>query len=310
MALDPDAQAIADLLDQMLPGPLHQLGVAGARAFVDQMNEHAPPPAPVQAVTDREIPGPAGPIPIRIYRPIADAGLPVLVYFHGGGWTIGSLDQVDPVCRALANRADCLVVSVDYRLAPEHPFPAAVEDCYAAVQWVAQHGAELSADSSRLAVGGDSAGGNLAAAVSLLARDDNGPRIALQLLIYPATEYAVPRASWLEHAKAPLLTTDDVLWFWAQYLPDAADRADPRATPSSATDLTGLPPAFVITAEYDPIRDDGEGYARRLAEAGVEVTATRYPGVFHGFFGFVGMLARTDEALRDAAVALTARLAT
>jgi acetyl esterase/lipase len=240
VALDPDAQALADALAQLMPVPLHQMGVAGARAFLDQLDKQAPPPPPVHAVADRRIPGPAGPIQVRVYRPSDDPGLPVLLYLHGGGWTVGTLDGVDPLCRALCTAAGCLVVSVDYRLAPEHPFPAAVEDVYA--------------------------------------------------------------------AEAPLLTVDDVVWFWGQYLPDPADRADPRATPHSAANLAGLPPALVLTAEYDPIRDDGEAYAAALAEAGVEVTHTRYPGVFHGFFTMVGMLARTEQAVQDAAGQLRGHL--
>jgi acetyl esterase len=309
VALDPDAQALADALDQLMPAPMHQLGVAGARAFLDELGRQAPAPPPVHAVTDREIPGPAGPIPVRVYRPSDEPDLPVLLYLHGGGWTIGTLDGVEALCRELCTRAGCLVVSVDYRLAPEHPFPAAIEDAYAAARWVAEHGSELGGDGTRLAIGGDSAGGNLAAAVSLLARDAGGPAIALQLLAYPATEYALERPSWLEHAKAPLLTTDDVVWFWGQYLPDASDRADPRATPNSAASLAGLPPTFVLTAEYDPIRDDGEAYAARLTQDGVDVTHVRYPGVFHGFFTMVGMLARTDVAIQDAATQLSAHLA-
>ncbi|MGI5290234.1 alpha/beta hydrolase [Nonomuraea polychroma] len=304
MPLDPDAQALAEALDALLPGPLHSLGVDGARALAEQLGEQSPPPPPLHLVEQRTIPGPAGEIPIRVYRPSPETDLPVLLYFHGGGWTIGTLDGVETLCRTLSEKAHCVVVSVDYRLAPEHKFPAAVEDCYAALEWVAAHAGEIGADAGRIAVGGDSAGGNLSASISILARDRNGPQIALQLLVYPATEYAVERASWREHATASLLTAEDVLWFWGHYLRDEADRSDPRATPSNAPSLAGLPPAFVLTAEYDPIRDDGEQYAQRLREAGVPVIAKRYPRVFHGFFTMVGLLGKTKEALEDAAARL------
>ncbi|QLL06494.1 alpha/beta hydrolase [Mycobacterium vicinigordonae] len=302
MSLDPDAQAIADMLAAQMPGSLSELGVEGGRAFFEALSEQAPPGASLHAVTERLIPGPAGDIKVRTYRPSAQEDLPALLYFHGGGWVMGSLDFVDPVCRELANRAQCAVVSVDYRLAPEAPFPAAVDDGYSALLWVAVHGADIGVDPSRIAVGGDSAGANIAAAVSLVARDDNGPSIALQLLAYPATEYCVARQSWVEHANAPLLTSDDVRWFWRQYLVDVERFCDdPRATPMNAPSLEQLPPALVLTAEYDPMRDDGEAYAARLASEGVDVTAERYSGVFHGFFTMVGMLGQTEAAIGDAA---------
>lgn len=301
MALDPDAQGIADALADLMPGPMHTLGVTGARAFVDQLHAQSPPPPPLHSVDDRTIPGPACPIPVRVYRPGPDTGLPVLVYLHGGGWTIGTLETCEAVCRSLSEKAGCVVVSVDYRLAPENKFPAAIDDSYAAVEWVAAHADELGVDPDRIAVGGDSAGANLSAAICILARDRGGPPITFQLLAYPATEYAVERTSWVEHASAPLLTAKDVTWFWGQYLRDEADRFDPHATPSNASSLAELPPAFILTAEEDPLRDDGEQYGERLREAGVDAVVQRYPGVFHGFFSMVGVLSRTAEAVDDAA---------
>ncbi|MGK5529750.1 alpha/beta hydrolase [Streptomyces sp. URMC 129] len=302
MKLDPDAQAAADLLARLLPRPLHQLGVAGAREWTRRHLSRNPPP-PVHEVTDHLVPGadPGVEIPVRVYRPGPGSGLPVLLYLHGGGWTLGGVDRVDPLCRTLANRTGCLVASVEYRLAPEHKFPAPLQDCHAALAWVTAHAARLGADPARTAIGGDSAGANLATAVCLLARDRGEPLPVFQLLVYPAMEYAEPRPSWIEYADGPLLTVGDVLWFWDLYLRDEADRANPLAVPATAPSLRGLPPAFVVTAECDPIRDDGEHFARRLRDDGVEAAVKRYPGVFHGFFPQVGVYARTAEAIDDAA---------
>jgi len=302
MSLDPDAQAIADMLAQQMPGTLSELGVEGGRAFLRALGQQAPQGTPVHSVTDRSISGPEGTVGVRVYHPSEQADLPALVYFHGGGWVMGSLDMVDNLCRELANRAECVVVSVDYRLAPENPFPAGFNDVYAALLWVAEHGAEIGVDTDRIAVGGDSAGANLAAAVALFSRDNSGPKIALQLLAYPATDYCAPTPSWVEHANAPLLTADDVRWFWAKYLgEDMRFKDDPRATPANATSLEQLPPAFVLTPEYDPLRDEAEEYARKLAAAGVQVKVQRYTGAFHGFFMMVGMLDKTERAIADAA---------
>ena len=299
MPLDPDAQFVVDQIDQV---PLHTLGVEAIRSSLSaQAAEGFPPPASVHEVEDRSIPGPSSPMAIRVYRPSDESALPALLYFHGGGWTVGSPDSCDGICRALTNGAQCVIVSVNYRLAPENKFPAAVDDAYAALEWLATHGrAELGIDPGRIAIGGDSAGANLSAAVCLLARDRGGPRARLQLLAYPATEYAVERESWRDNAKAPILTAEDVVWFWGQYLRDEANRVDPRATPSNAGDFRDLPPAFILTAEYDPLRDDGEQYARRLAEAGNEVTVKHYPGVFHGFLNMLGVVSRADTAIADA----------
>jgi acetyl esterase len=251
-------------------------------------------------VEDRRIPGAAGEIGVRVYRPEGRAPLPALVYFHGGGWVIGSLETHDGACRELANRVGCVVVSVDYRLAPESRYPAAAEDCYAATKWVAGNAQALGVDPARIGIGGDSAGGNLTAVVALMARDRGGPALRHQLLIYPVTDADFGRPSYRENAEGYLLTTKAMEWFWGHYVPDPAQRAEPYAAPLRAKDLAGLPPAFVITAEYDPLRDEGEAYAKRLQQAGVPTRLQRYDGAIHGFFamGLLSEVART--ALADA----------
>lgn len=303
MQLDADAQAIAEMAASI--PPFHTLGIHGAREIAAMAA--MPPTREVNEVTDRTIPSPHGPVPVRIYHPDPKVVLPLLVYLHGGGWSTGGLFTADDTCRILATSADCVVVSVDYRLAPEHKFPAAFHDVYVVAQWLADHGGEISADGLRMAIGGDSAGANLAAAACIHARDHGGPRIAFQLLAYPATEYGVHRASLVDNAHAPMLCTEDVMWFWDQYLATDADRTDVRAIPSAAASLAGLPPALVITAEYDPLRDDGEAYGHALAAAGVPVTVTRYPGVFHGFFT-MPMLGKAQQALADSAAHLSEAL--
>jgi acetyl esterase/lipase len=259
---------------------------------------------PVHEVVERAIPGPAGEIPVRIYRPAPDGPLPALVYFHGGGWTIGDLDIYDPSCRALANAVGCTVVSVDYRLAPEHKFPCAVDDAFAATRWVAEHATELGVDAARLGVAGDSAGGNLAAVVSLLARDARGPDLAFQLLVYPVTDYEFESESMAANATGYFLELESMRWFYDQYLADETQGDDWRFSPVRAADLSGLPPAFVLTAEFDPLRDQGEAYARKLEEAGVPVELRRYDGVFHGFFGMRDLMEPAQEAFDDVTKAL------
>jgi acetyl esterase len=241
------------------------------------------PSESVGDVTDRTIPGPDDEIPIRVYRPDAERPHPVVVYFHGGGWVVGSLDTHDPVCRHLTNAADCAVVSVDYRLAPEHPFPAATEDAVAAVEWVADEGEELGVDSDRLAVGGDSAGGNLAAVVSLVARNRHGPAIDRQVLIYPATSASDDWPSTRENADGYFLTRSEMEWFGDQYFESDLHARNPYAFPLQACDHGGLPPATVVTAGLDPLRDEGVAYAEALADAGVDVTHRNYEGMIHGF---------------------------
>jgi acetyl esterase len=258
-------------------------------------------PEPVHQVDDSWLPGPEGDLPVRVYRPSERRPLPTLLYYFGGGWTLGSIDTADGICRSLANAAGCLVVTVGYRLAPEHPFPAAVLDCHAALRWVAEHAHELGADPDRLAVGGDSAGGNLAAAVTLLARDGDGIGLAGQLLVYPNTDQLAADRSMRENDDPWLFNHHSVAWYRRHYLADEADAVNPLASPLRAPDLSDLPPALVITAEYDPLRDQGEAYARRLAAAGVPVELTRYPGMAHGFFAMAGVVDGGRAAVAQAA---------
>jgi acetyl esterase len=264
------------------------------------------------SVSDRVIPGPAVDIPVRVYVPTAEPGpRPVLVYFHGGGWVIGDLETHDGTVRALAGTSGVTVVSVDYRLAPEHPFPAAVDDCLAAVRWVADPGnaSALDIDPGRLAVGGDSAGGNLAAVVAQQVRDD-GPAVRFQLLVYPVTDVRLSHPSIDQNGDGYLLTKADMLWFRGHYVGDHG-WTDPRVSPLLATDeaVRGVAPALVITAEYDPLRDEGEAYAERLREAGVAATATRYDGMIHGFFSMGDMIPEGKAAVDEAAEALRTALA-
>jgi acetyl esterase len=278
------ALLLKGLADSGLP-PFNEMDVPQARAvYAQAVADHGITPEPLAEISERTIPGPAGDIPIRVYRPSASPPQPVLVYFHGGGWTIGDLDVVHGACTVLANRASAIVVSVDYRLAPEHPFPAAVEDAWAATRWVAHNAAVLEADAERIAVGGDSAGGTLAAVVSLLARDAGGPNLAAQLLYYPAVDTAsMDTLSHTRNGDGYFLTSALIRWFYDSYLPNQSDREDWRASPLRASDLSGLAPALVYTAEYDPLLDEGEAYAARLAEAGTPVVAVCDPGQIHAY---------------------------
>jgi acetyl esterase len=293
MPLDPQAQAIVQLLDASALPDLSTVSPEFMRRGVQAMVEARPGGEPVARVEDREIPGPAGAIPVRI-----------LVFFHGGGFVICNLDSHDGTCRLLCNGAGCMVVSVDYRLAPEAKFPAAPEDCYAATCWAAENAAALGADPQRLAVAGDSAGGNLAAVVPLMARERGGPELAHQLLVYPVTNHAFDTPSYQEHAEGGLLSRKMMIWFWQHYLEKPEDGQNPLASPLRASDLRGLPSATVITAEYDPVRDEGEAYAARLREAGVPTVLTRYDGMMHGFFSMSGFIDRAEEAVSQAAEAL------
>jgi acetyl esterase len=309
MPLDPQARFVLDQIAAQGGMELTDLSPVEARQMFEQMRVPVPGEAVAQ-VEDRTIPGPDGAIPVRIYVPeSAGTQPPAVAFFHGGGWVIGSLDTHDNTCRALANRAAAVVVSVDYRLAPEHRFPAAAEDCYAAARWIAERGAELGVDGRRLAVAGDSAGGNLAAVVSLMARDRNGPSLRHQGLIYPVTDPDFDRASYLENAEGYLLTRAGMQWFWDHYVPDAARRDDPWVSPLRAEKLEGVAPATVVTAEYDPLRDEGEAYAERLRDAGVPTTLTRYDGQIHGFVGLFEVFDQGKAALAQVAQALRTALA-
>jgi acetyl esterase len=261
-------------------------------------------PDEVDEVVDLMIPGPAAPLRVRVYRPRSTELLPVVIWFHGGGWVVGTLDSHDPVCRALANRTPCVVVSVDYRLAPEWPFPAALDDAWAATRWVADEALKLGADASRVVVAGDSAGGNLAAAVALRARD-SGPSLALQALIYPVTDFDFESESYARYESGLNLTRAKMQWYWEQYLA-GADGLHPDASPLRAPDLAGVAPALVQVAELDPLLSEGEAYAARLAEAGVPVTLTRYDGMIHGFIRMPALVAEADFSLAEIASAVDA----
>ncbi|MCH0559328.1 MULTISPECIES: alpha/beta hydrolase [Streptomyces] len=286
--------------------PLYRLPLERARAEdLAALRASAGAAERVARVEEHLIAGPGGPLVVRLYRPTEDTGLPVLLYLYGGGWTLGCLDTADGVSRALANAAGCAVAVVGYRLAPEHPFPAGLRDCHAALRWLHERGAAHSLDSSRLAVGGDSAGGNLAAALTLLWRDASAPPLRHQLLVYPNTAYRPPSSSAAGDEEDPLLfNRHSVDWYWSHYLADPADGHDPLASPLLAPDLAGLPPATVITAEYDPLRAEGERYAERLRAAAVPVGLRRFAGMAHGFFTMAGTL---DDA-RDAQVLAATRL--
>ena len=265
------------------------------------------PPGPDALVSERIIPSPSGPLPARVYRPLGSEGqrLPVVVYFHGGGFVIGNVQQSDADCRRLAVGIGCVVVNVEYPLAPECTFPDIPRACYAAVHWVSAHADELNVDPARLAVAGDSAGGNLAAVTSLIARAQGGPAIAFQLLIYPVTDLSnFDTASYRENAEGLYLTRAHMRWFAGHYLRSTADASDPHASPLLATELSGLPAALVITAEFDPLRDEGEAYAARLREAGVPTQLSRHAGMIHGFFTMSSYLDAGKRATAEAIAAL------
>jgi acetyl esterase/lipase len=315
MAVDPEIQGFLDLLAASEPASLDGPDSAPKlRATYDILMVMLGAGPESVSVEDGAVSGPSGDVPIRIYRP-ADIDRPgVLVYFHGGGFVIGNVADSERDCRLMADEAGCAVVSVDYRLAPEHPYPAAPEDCYAALSWVADHGGELGLDVSRLAVGGDSAGGNLAAGVSLRARDEGGPAVGFQLLVYPVVDMRVPPAqspyeSMHTNATGYFLEQRAMDWFERCYLPDRTLGAEVGASPIMATTLTGLPPALVMTCEFDPLRDQGEAFAKALADAGVDVTLSRYDGAIHGLFSMALTSGIGRSFMDEATAALRTALA-
>jgi acetyl esterase len=296
MALDPVVEGLLTQMAEAGGTPLTEMAPPAAREMYRMMSEgyHK---ADLRDVTDMDADG----VPVRVYRPADDARLPCLVFYHGGGWVIGDLDTHDNVARNLARAAGCVVVAVDYRLAPEHPFPAPLDDCFTALKWAAGHARELGIDETRIAVGGDSAGGNLSAAVSLLARESGGPGIVHQLLLYPVTDCNFETASYVENGEGFMLTRDGMQWFFNHYLSGGADGGDPLVSPLRASDHAGLPAATIITAEFDPLRDEGEAYGEKLAAAGVDARIKRFDGMIHGFAHMSDILPQGKEALELAA---------
>ena len=303
--LDPQARAVVDEFARLGLPEWSALSVESARRLEDELFGATDPPT-VERVSDLAIDGHGGDLPLRVYHPDPGEERPALCFFHGGLWALGTLDSVDGVCRRLARRADRVVVSVDYRLAPEHPFPAGLEDCVRAVEWVAAHGDALGVDTSRLAVGGTSAGGNLAAAVCLHDRafDHPGVDVQGQLLLYPMTDCSLDYPSYDERAEGPLLTRRDVAWAHETYLRSPVDRHNPFAAPMRAPSHAGLPPAYVLTAGFDPLRDEGAAYAAALADAGVPVEHDHEPGLPHGFLSLADEVDAADAALDRAAEAV------
>ncbi|QDI90893.1 alpha/beta hydrolase [Salicibibacter halophilus] len=301
MPLDPQAKTILDFLSQ---GPsLETLPLEEARASFEKLSDTAQPQV-VENVEDRTIPGPNGDIPIRIYNPFHDGSHPAFIFYHGGGWVVGSIETHDPLCRSLANLAQCIVISVDYRLAPEHKFPKAVEDAYAAAEWIAKNGADIHVDTDHIAVGGDSAGGNLATVTTMIAKEKGRPALSYQVLFYPSTGAGIPTESERENGEGYFLTTAMMTWFAGKYFHTFEELQNPYAVPLKAEDLSGLPPALVITAEFDPLRDEGKMYADELEKAGVDVVHTCYDGMIHGFVSMDAFISKGTEAIEQAAGAL------
>jgi acetyl esterase len=297
MSLHPQVAALLERVARSPLPPYHTVPAFVARRIYRDTRAALSPRAPEIAEVRLQVFNNA--VAVRSYRPVRDEVLPALVFFHGGGWTIGDLDTHDVVCRQLALGARCAVFSVDYRLAPEHPFPAAVDDCFFATRFVFENAKTLGVDPQRIAVGGDSAGGNLAAVVALMARDAGGPPLAYQLLIYPATDQRCQFASHERNGEGYLLTKDGIRFFRGGYLPNETDRTDWRASPLLAASHAGLPPALVLTAGYDPLLDEGRAYAERLAKAGIDVSYREFSDMVHGFVLFGGAVDAANAALAE-----------
>jgi len=309
MALDPLVKGFLDQM-AMMPGPkMFELPAPqGREMFVGMMQMIGPKDVPVGKIENIKIPGPGGEIPLRIYTPVAAGAdaLPVLIYFHGGGFVIGDLETHDGLCRQFANEGDFRVIAVDYRLAPEHKFPAALDDAFAAVQWIEAHASELGVDANRIAVGGDSAGGALAAEVTQLAKA-KGPKIAFQLLMFPVTQIGKETSSFREFAVGYFLDKATLDWFFNHYIPEGTDKTDPRVSPLNG-DLKGLPPAYVMLGGYDPLHDEGLAYAKKLQDAGVKVEIADYEGMVHCFIYMQAVLPQAIGAVTAAAKAVRAGL--
>jgi acetyl esterase len=301
--LHPEVRALLEMMDaQGAPALESQDPIVARQDRVEGMKMLGGEPRPLGRVEDFSIPGPDGDVPVRLYAMEHGGVRPALIYFHGGGWVFGNLDTHDSVCRDLAAESGAVVISVDYRLSPEVKFPAAVNDSYAATLWIAANAERLGIDARRISVGGDSAGGNLATVIAMRCRDAGGPALARQLLIYPATDLSsFDTASYRELAEGYFLTRAAMQWFTGHYLASGDQSRLPEASPLHAPNLSGLPPAFVITAEFDPLRDEGEAYAARLQQAGVPVTVKRYPGMVHGFVSMRGVVSGGRQAIQEAA---------
>ena len=300
--LDPEVRALLEAADVHKTPRIESMTVAEARkARAVSFREMGGAPVALGRVEDLQIPRPGGVIAARIYANEQGGLRTGLIYFHGGGFVIGDLDTHDALCRALAHESDAVVIAIDYRRAPENKFPAAVEDAHAATLWIARHTAQLGIDAGRLAIGGDSAGGTLATVIAMRCRDTNGPALAAQVLLYPVLDViSFETGSYLEFAENYQLTRKAMQWFAAHYLASPEDGLNPEASPFLAKNLAGLPPALVVTAEFDPLRDEGEQYAERMQAAGVKVTAIRYPGMIHGFAAMLGQLNAGRQVIREA----------
>ena len=308
MPVDPLVQVMLDQAASLGGPKTYELSPDEARRGYEALASLNGPLVDVASVVDDKVDGPAGSIPVRIYTPSGDidGARPVVVHYHGGGWTLGGLDSHDAVCRLLADGSGAIVVAVDYRLAPENPYPAAVKDGWAALRWTASAASSFGGDPGRLAVAGDSAGGNVAAVVAIKARDEGGPALGFQLLVYPVLDLTFGHPSYVENASGYVLERGTMEWFRANYVgdPPRLPLDDPALSPLHAPELSGLPPTLVITAEFDPLRDEGEAYVARLAEAGVDARASRYDGMIHTFWGMGSMWPKADDAMSEATTAL------
>lgn len=301
MTLDPQVKLILDQINAIQMPPWNQINAQVYRGIANQSVNMDIQKEEVKKVEDRTLPLEGRDIPVRVYTPDGEAPHPALIFYHGGGWVIGNLDSHDSVCRTLANKAQCVVISVDYRLAPEHKFPAAVEDAYDSLNWVAMNAEEFDIDPKRIAVGGDSAGGNLAAVASIIAKEKKSPKIVYQLLLYPSTGYEEVPDSMRENAEGYLLTVQQMNWFRDQYFSSKEELKHPYASPVLYSDLKDLPPALIMTAQYDPLRDVGKAYAEKLQDNGVIVFYKNYEGLIHGFANFHTLVDKANEALTEAA---------
>jgi acetyl esterase len=299
LPLDPQARQFLDAFYAKNLPPIESMPLAAIRQFFDTMICH-PCKAPIKEVKEISIPGKLGPIPLRLYFPKTPGPHRVFISIHGGGWVAASLDANEPTCKEICSRAECIVISVGYHLAPEHKFPGPLEDCFAATQWVFKHCSQFGGDPDKIMIGGDSAGGNLAAAVTLMMRASKGPQLYAQVLLYPVTNYNFDTLSYHKFATGYLVHRETVKWFWQCYLRDETDGTNPYASPLQATNLSGLPPALFIQADYDPLRDDGDAYAEKLKASGIPVEIRTYNSI-HGFTLYTNIFDIARKALQDIA---------